>query len=439
MRTSQQINNVRLGDKNPSLRKNIAYTWIGNVIYLGTQWLFIVILAKLSTPTDVGNYSLGLALCSPIILFSQMQLRQVYVTDTKDEHTINDYISTRFVTTVIALLLIVVVSVFYCDSLITLVITVLIAINKSIESIADILYSLLQKSDLMVNIAFSMILKGVISLLFFSITLYTSHSLVFSLITVNISWLLILLLYDFNVCKTTNHLLNYQFCTTGLYSIIRKASPLAFSAGIGSFSSNIPRYFLDYYYGKESVALFSIASMPLTFLALFQAAISQSAISRASRYFQSGDLSNFNKLAFKVTGLIVAISLSFTILIIFFGGTFIRVVFSEKYINALPILIILSSGFTIGCLSSYGSFLLTAGRSFKLQLLNILICAGFQVIIAWYLISTMGTEGAGITEFIRYFFSMLLLNFFGILLFKRSKYKFHNTPKGHTINYAKKS
>ncbi len=44
-----------------SLRANFSWTFVGNVVYAGSQWGMLVVLAKLGTPEMVGQFSLGLA------------------------------------------------------------------------------------------------------------------------------------------------------------------------------------------------------------------------------------------------------------------------------------------------------------------------------------------------------------------------------------------
>ena len=41
---------------------------------------------------------------------------------------------------------------------------------------------------------------------------------------------------------------------------------VAAAAGLGSFSTNLPRYFLEHYHGKAAVAMFSVAAAPIAAL-----------------------------------------------------------------------------------------------------------------------------------------------------------------------------
>src|SRR5512143_2641504 len=64
-----------------SLRRNFSWTLAGNIVYAGCQWGVLVILAKLGTPEMVGQFALGLAVTAPVIIFANLALRGVQVTD----------------------------------------------------------------------------------------------------------------------------------------------------------------------------------------------------------------------------------------------------------------------------------------------------------------------------------------------------------------------
>ena len=63
-----------------SLRKNFTWTFAGNAIYAASQWGQLVVLAKLGTPETVGQIALALAICAPVIMFANLQLRSVQAT-----------------------------------------------------------------------------------------------------------------------------------------------------------------------------------------------------------------------------------------------------------------------------------------------------------------------------------------------------------------------
>src|SRR5437016_3829268 len=93
-------------DEMLSLRTNFSWTVTGNVTHAGCQWAALVLLAKLGTPEMLGQYSLGLAICLPILGFSSLQLRNVVTTDISKRTPFPEYLSFRLLTTIVAMAII---------------------------------------------------------------------------------------------------------------------------------------------------------------------------------------------------------------------------------------------------------------------------------------------------------------------------------------------
>ena len=74
-----------------SLRKNFSWTFAGNVVYALSQWGMLTVLAKLGSPEMVGRFALGLSITAPIVMFTNLQLRQIQATDARGEYRFGDY------------------------------------------------------------------------------------------------------------------------------------------------------------------------------------------------------------------------------------------------------------------------------------------------------------------------------------------------------------
>ena len=70
-----------------SLQQNFAWTTVGNAAYSACQWALVCLLAKLGSPEMVGQYALGLAVTTPVLMLGQLNLRAVLATDVAERHT----------------------------------------------------------------------------------------------------------------------------------------------------------------------------------------------------------------------------------------------------------------------------------------------------------------------------------------------------------------
>src|ERR1035437_5155132 len=143
-----------------SLRLNFSWTVMGNVVYGGTQWGILVLLARLGDPGAVGQFSLGLAITAPIMLFASLSLRAVQATDARTEFQFRDYAGLRILMTIIAACVIFGVSgaLYRGETALTVA---AFAVSKGIESLSDVIYGLWQQQERMDLIAKSLMLRGV--------------------------------------------------------------------------------------------------------------------------------------------------------------------------------------------------------------------------------------------------------------------------------------
>src|SRR6266498_5513225 len=62
-----------------SLMRNFSWTFLGNIVCALCQWAMLICIARLSTADVVGQYALGLAVSSPIMMFCNLHLKAVLV------------------------------------------------------------------------------------------------------------------------------------------------------------------------------------------------------------------------------------------------------------------------------------------------------------------------------------------------------------------------
>ena len=132
----------------PSLQRNFSWTFLGSTVYSACNWLLILEIAKLGTPKLVGQYAIGQAVTLPILLFAQLQLRYVQVTDQTHSYRFRDYIGLRVIALFLAMAAIAAVT---CKEYAGEMAAVIMAMGLfgSVEALSDIYYGLMQKNERM--------------------------------------------------------------------------------------------------------------------------------------------------------------------------------------------------------------------------------------------------------------------------------------------------
>ena len=89
-----------------SLRANFSWAFVGNIVYAACQWGMLIVLAKLGSPGQVGQFALGLAVTAPVMMFASLDLRLLQATDALEQYRFGHYLALRIATTALATLVI---------------------------------------------------------------------------------------------------------------------------------------------------------------------------------------------------------------------------------------------------------------------------------------------------------------------------------------------
>lgn len=355
-------------NKKISFKKNFSWAFFGNAFFSASQWLLLIILAKLGSPIIVGTYTLGLAVVSPIIIFSQMQLRQVQVSDVKNNYNFKTYLNTRIITNGFALILILSVSYLSGYNMGIILIIMLIGILKTIDGISDIYYGYYQKKERMDLISKSRILKGILNVISFLIVLNYTNSLLYSVLTMVLFNLSVLIFYDhFNSRKHNLYSKKHKFKIIEFKNLIWLSLPLGIVLMLTSLSSNVPRYFIEANYGLESLGYYSSIAYLMVIGTTFVTALGQVAAPRLAKYYADNRIKDFISLTKKFSFISLILGILGIVTTILFGETILKYAYTEEYMKYNNVFIVLMIAAAINYVGSIWGYCLTAAREFKIQ------------------------------------------------------------------------
>lgn len=387
-----------------SLRRNCGWTLAGNGVYLACQYGTLMAVAKLGNPTMVGEFSMALAITAPVVIFSQMQLRNAQITDVKGEYRFADYFFFRLLLTLIALAVIELLTVASGYSGAMALLILLVGSGKAVTSLSDIAYGSMQKHERMDLLSISMMFKGLASLAVFSVSLWAGYGLLCASAGMAAVWAVLLLVYDLPMqCRVSGEKAALTaWKRTTVKRLFLLSLPLAMAAGLTSVSANIPRYFLEGFHGKHAVAMFSVAAAPLALITVLTGAAAQATQARAAVYYQSGDFSAFKRLVMRVALVYGSITVCCTLVFALLGETLIAILFTPEYQQAASLLVVMSCGLIVSTFAVFGFMLFTAGRMFWLQLAAPVLGILVQVPACWWLAQRYSTTGVAWTVFAKH-------------------------------------
>ncbi|MBD2361834.1 oligosaccharide flippase family protein [Anabaena minutissima FACHB-250] len=388
-----------LGNKPLTLRKNFSWTFIGNLVYAGCQWGMLVVMAKLGSPEMVGQFTLGLAVTAPVIMFTNLHLRSVQATDAKKQYLFSDYLGLRLISTVLALLIIAIIILLGGYRWETILTISFIGLAKAFESISDVFYGLIQQQERMDRIALSLMLKGLLSLLFLAIGIYISGSILGGVAGLVLAWGLVLFAYDirsgFLMLRRKSQLQPCWHRKT-ITKLVWLCLPLGCVMMLISLNSNIPLYFIEQYLGERELGIFSALAYLMVAGNMLVNALGDSATPKLAKYYVAGDRQGFRSLLLKLVGIAVLIGGTGVLVAIVAGEQILTLLYRSEYAeqNNLFVWLMVTAG--MNYISSFLGYGMTAARYFRIQIPLFITVASISAIGCLWLLPKLGLLGAAI-------------------------------------------
>lgn len=389
-----------------SLRANFSWTFVGNAVNAAAWFGMTIVLAKLGSPEHVGQFALGLATTAPIFMFATLRLRDVQATDTNQEYLFGDYFGLRLITTVLALaavVLVVVVSGFERETGLVILAT---GLSKSSEAVSDAFYGLFMQQERLDRIAKSMIVKGPLSLLGLGAGFYLTGSVFWGVIGLASARAVIMVVYDIrNARKSLNQarkvigarrpddLPRPRWKASILKSLVRLTLPLGLMTMLISFTSNIPRYFIEGYLGSHQLGLFAAVATFQKVAPTVVQALGRSASPRLAKYYAAKKNKAFRRLALQLTGIGVLLGAGGVLVALVAGRPILTLFYGPEYaLTGLFGLLMLGAG--LDYVATMGLFIITSARYFRIQLPMQILTTGSVAITCYLLVPSYGLTGA---------------------------------------------
>jgi glycosyltransferase involved in cell wall biosynthesis/O-antigen/teichoic acid export membrane protein len=388
-----------------SLQHNFAYVAIANIVNALCLWGILVSIARLGSVELLGQFSFGMALSVPAIMFFNLQLRSILATDSLNTYPFGIYFTLRIITVLVALACVAIATRVMDISTGKASVIMLIATAKGAEAISDVIQGLFLQYSKMNLLAFSRISHGLTALAAIAITLLLTKNLVFACMSMAAGWLLVLLIIDLPLARKIHIQSNkpfmlLQFDFAALRNLSRLALPLGFVMLLVSLNANIPRYFVDGYLGEEKLGIF--AALLYLVVAANQIAIAlwQTVSPRLAKLYNAEDFSGFNRLFFKMVSLAIAFGLLGILFAVLAGEYVLGFAYGQEYKNYTDVLVVLMSAATFLYLSSLCGHSLTVVRKLDEQIPLGLFFVCVTGLSCWLLIPDFGLLGVAWAVFI---------------------------------------
>jgi O-antigen/teichoic acid export membrane protein len=393
-----------------SLRSNFLWVLTGNIVYAACQSGMIIALAKLGSSFMVGQFSLGLAITTPVLMFTNLHLRAVQATDAKRSYMFAEYLRLRIFMTSGALVVIAAIAWLGHQQLDTTRVILAVALAKGIETLSDIHYGLFQLNDRLDQTGRSMMLRGTLSVSVLSVGLYLTRNAFWACVGMSLVWLATLLFFD--VRQSRQFIVSGdKFCHTAcrtsrrrphsqgnqirrLWSLLRLALPLGIVATIASINLNMPRYFVHARMGEHQLGIFSAMAYATVAITLVSDSLGHCAIPRLSRLYSGGRIAEFRALLLKLLAVATAFGLANLAIARALGARLLTIVYNPEYAahSRVFVLLVLSMAiYGVGGMLNSG---ILSARHFKIQVPMLALVTGCNALACARWVPVAGLAGA---------------------------------------------
>lgn len=350
--------------KEGSLKNNFIWSFVGNFFLLGCQWLILLVLARFGTPTILGKYALAIGIVAPIVALCDMQLTQIQITDIENKYSLKDYFFYRIIALLVFFCVLVVITFINSNEDKTLVLLLFLA--RAFASLGEVIFGYYQSIEKFKVLSIIKIYRGLGGLLSIFIPLYFNLNLISTVICYVIVSIIIFLFVEFR--SISGKIKSDRFSGfIGFKGLFKLSFPLGLSNGLNSLTANIPKYFLNFYFGKDVVGYFSVVSSPITWLALIPGVMSQVIIPRAAQNFQKGHIAEYLIIFLKYTVMITFFLSLSAISIHFYGKELLSLLYGYEYGQFSWLLEVLAISILIASLGCIGPYTIITSKSFWIQ------------------------------------------------------------------------
>jgi O-antigen/teichoic acid export membrane protein len=387
--------------------KNFIWNNVGLTFNCFNSLFFLLIVRYINGTDIAGIFTYSFSLCCLFYIISNYYNRAYQVSDYSNKFNFNTYFSCRVFASISSILLLLIFSIISKFDFYKISILLLLMIYRIIESISDCFYAAIQKKDELYKVGISLTVKALIGLMLFLILDLAFKNIIYSIVSLIIINLIILLTYDLKNYKSINNeQLSINFKNIKLLLI--DSFPVFIFSFLSIYMANCQKYVLTYYVSNEIQTIFGIIIMPATMLSLVGNYIIMPFINRLVTYYNTQSYKLFKKMATKICISLIFIGILVLICCYFLGIPILNIIYSLNLNNYKMNLMIVILSSIMMSISLIISNLLTILGENKKQTLIYLITSIIATITSIILIKKYYINGAVYSYFISYLVNVIL-------------------------------
>jgi len=317
--------------KENKIADNILWNTVGSLFYLVCQWLLGVFVVRLSgSYGDAGILSLAMSIATFFSVITLFNVRNYQVSDSKGEYSSSDYVFHRIVTCVLSFVLCVIFVLINSYDLVTSLSVIAYMLVKLVEGFADVLHGEAQKKWRLDIAGKSFIMRGILLISSFSITVWLTKKLALAIFMMAIATLVPLIAYDFFAVRKVESFSLKQIDKKSLLSLSKTCLPMVIYGAAINAIVPFARYILEFYHGTESLGYYASVSTIAVLVQAFVTFVFTPLIGLFENAASIGNKKAMLTLLLKLVALLIGVTAVALVAIAFFGEFAMVLMFGEE-------------------------------------------------------------------------------------------------------------
>ncbi len=383
-----------------NIKKNFIWNTVGSLIYFFAQWVFTILVWRLSSE-DTAFYNAGLltlatTVTNVFLALASYGMYNYHVSDIKVKFSNTAYVKSRNLTCIAA--------VFMCVGYLFItnsksnpytfmqICCVMLMLGfRMVESKTDVYNAIDQKNARLDIVGKTYAARGIISLVCFVIMLYFTKNMAYTLAVMLLSNVLFYFVYT--KPKVAPFYKKENVKLKAVFALLIECAPLAIYSFLNTTTTTIPRIILERTFGSEMLGTYGSVTAPVLLLQVGATYLFTPFITMFASKYEQKDIKGFYK-AIKFVLLIIAALLPIGILIAVFIGPFgLRVFVNpalEQYSYLLSPMVVCA---VLTALVLFFSMVLTVMRRMKELIICNVLAIAVSVIISVPIINAFNMQG----------------------------------------------
>lgn len=389
------------------LRVNVSATFVGNVLFAGSQWILLVVLARLGDAGEVGLFALGLAVTAPIFAFAGLDLDSIQASDASGQYRFSHYLGLRCVAVPVAAVASVVAAAAVSGATPSVFwVIVALAGSKSVELFGFTARGLYHRLEKMHLTAVSMIVRGWSGAMVFAMVYAATGGLALSVTALALTWLGVVMLVDGRRVVKLLRLESPDQAERGPLAVLRPsldrrvltalfvlALPAAVSTTVATLTVQAPRYALEIHVDTAALGIFASLAYTVKVVEMVSAALGTAMMPRLAKQFVARRWKGFSHVLTRMLlGAIVLGSLGI-ILAVLVGEPALRFVYGPEFARGDTLTRLMVASLFVMVAKLLGAALMSM-RVLKLRMGVFVVTLGLVALAAAVLVPTRGINGA---------------------------------------------